>query len=382
MNRLKRLEVKGFRSFSPAGVQIEFGGVNVLIGANGAGKSNLIALFELLNYLTSQSLAMWVGQRGGAASNLYYGPRLTPQIEVCLDFDADQASDRLSVRLFHGSPDRLIFAEERIEYQAPGHTKPLVVEFGSGHEESKLINTARIGDQDAATRTVRVIRHLLSSVQVFHFHDTSSNARVMGQWALDDRDYLKADGGNLAPFLRAMRDSRPEHYQRLVDIVRQVAPFFGDFELDAGPYGGQSLLLRWREIGSDVVFGPHQLSDGTLRFILLTALLAAPSETLPAVIVIDEPELGLHPVALDALASMIRGAAEHAQVILTTQSATLLDHFEPQEIITADRRREGTTSRYETVFTRRDAASLAEWLNEYTLGELWEKGVLGGRPLA
>lgn len=123
-----------------------------------------------------------------------------------------------------------------------------------------------------------------------------------------------------------------------------------------------------------MLFGPHALSDGTLRFICLATLFLQPPEQLPATIVLDEPELGLHPYAIALLADMVRSAAQHTQVILATQSVTLVNQFEPEDILVVDR------IQGKSAFRRLGKEEMASWLEDYGLGDLWEKNLLGGRP--
>lgn len=133
-------------------------------------------------------------------------------------------------------------------------------------------------------------------------------------------------------------------------------------------------MLNWREKGRDYLFGPHQISDGTLRVIALATLLLQPEDMLPDVIVIDEPELGLHPYAIGVLAALFRKASHHCQLIISTQSAELLDYFDADEVIVVNRK--GESSEYRRLTT----AELDTWLEDYSLSELWEKNVLGGGP--
>lgn len=155
--------------------------------------------------------------------------------------------------------------------------------------------------------------------------------------------------------------------------MRQVAPVFDDFVLE--PEFG-SLMLQWRERGSDVVFLADQASDGMLRAIALITLLLQPPERLPELLVLDEPELGLHPSAITIIAGLIRAASVHAQILLATQSTLFLDQFEADDVIVVERNGRGSE------FRRLDTEKLRQWLQEYTLGELWERNVLGGRPRA
>ena len=153
-----------------------------------------------------------------------------------------------------------------------------------------------------------------------------------------------------------------------------MAPFFDDFSLRPDPLNEDSLRIAWRHKDSDQYFGAASLSDGTLRFIVVATLFLQPQRYRPAAIVIDEPELGLHPAAIAMLAALVKQAAVETQVILSTQSALLLDHFEPEDVLVADRVDNATR------LSRVDAGRLSEWLEDYSLGQLWEKNEFGGRP--
>jgi predicted ATPase len=215
------------------------------------------------------------------------------------------------------------------------------------------------------------MRQLLRQCAVYHFHNTSETARIRQRWDKEDNHSLKEDGANLAPLLFRLRESAPKVYGRIVATIRQIAPFFADFVLE--PTNG-SLLLPWRERHTDMVFGSHQASDGTLRAMALIALLLQPADELPDVIILDEPELGLHPAAVETVAGLLKAVAVRRQVILATQSLALVDQFQPEDIIVVDRRDRASE------FRRLTSEELREWAEDYSLGELWEKNVLGGRP--
>ena len=238
--------------------------------------------------------------------------------------------------------------------------------MGVGHKESALFTLA---SGDAAPG--RFMLSLLQRCKVYQFHNTSQAARIRQHWNIDDNRYLREDGANLAPFLLRLRADRPEYYARIVETVRLAAPFFADFELE--PRGG-GVMLQWRETGADMLFGPHQASDGTLRLIALVTLLLQPTDEQPNLIVLDEPELGLHPFAITMVAGLLKSAAVERQFIVATQSSTLLDHFVPDNIIVVDR------VNRQSLFRRLDPERLRDWLDEYSLSELWDKNVSGGRP--
>ena len=238
--------------------------------------------------------------------------------------------------------------------------------LGSGQREANLINSAVVEDLSA-----KIIREVVENTDLYQFHNTSETARIRQRWSVSDSLVLKEDGANLAPFLLRLREQHPAHYRRVTETLRLIAPFFANFELVPE---NDTVLLRWREIGNDMVFGPHQASDGTLRAMALVALLMQPADEMPSIIILDEPELGLHPRAISILAGLLQTASLHTQVIVATQSPVLLDHFEPEQVIVAER--EGS----ESVFRRLDRFKLESWLEEYTLSDLWDKNVLGGRP--
>src|SRR5205814_8572542 len=144
--------------------------------------------------------------------------------------------------------------------------------------------------------------------------------------------------GNLGAFQRRLREENGEAaYQRIVKTTRLIAPFFDAFAPELAGPNKKDILLNWRDKGSDQVFGPHQLSDGTLRAMCLVTLLMQPEEGLPNLVIVDEPELGLHPYALNVVAAMFAKASHHAQILISTQSSTFLSNFSPEDIIVVSR---------------------------------------------
>jgi predicted ATPase len=367
MNRLTHLQLRGFKSIENL-TGLDFRSLNVIIGANGAGKSNLVAFFRMLSWMSASpgNLQFHLSRSGGANSLLHDGAARTPQMEASLAIKTDAGRNDYSMRLFHAAPDTLIFADERYRFSRASYaTEAPWISLGSGHRESRLLAEADTHP------TARVILQLLRDLKVHQFHNTSETARMKTRWSVDDSRYLKEDGANLAPFLYRLREFQSPYYTRIVETIRQAAPFFGDFTLQ--PQNG-TILLQWSEIGSDLVFGPHQASDGSLRLFALISLLLQPEHELPDVIILDEPELGLHPYGIGLLAGALRAISNHCQVLVCTQSIPLINQFEPDDIIVVDRPDRGST------FTRLDTQKLEHWLEEYSLAELWEKNVIGGRP--
>lgn len=373
--RLKRLSLEGYKSFRDA--EVSFGGITVLLGANGAGKSNLVSFFRMLGFLGTGALQEFIGRVGQSNSLLFGGRRRTPQLRAEIEFvgSHDATDDRWTttyhMRLGDAAPDTLIFLAERATYHGAGFLEPQQVELGAGHRESRLREKGLEGDP-----TCRTLLGFLSGCRAYQFHDTSPEANIRKSRYIGDAAYLRDDGGNLAPYLYALQNTRPDSYRRIVDAVHLVFPAFGDFHLAPSATDSRRILLDWREKGrSDYLYGPHQLSDGTLRFMALATLLLQPPEKLPGVIVLDEPELGLHPYAISVLAGMVRSVATRVQVVLATQSPRLVDEFEPGDIAVLEvKGDEGTRCR------QLDPDALEDWLEDYSLGELWEKNHFGGRP--
>ena len=311
-------------------------------------------------------LAYHVGQQGGSRLILHDGPARTREIEAELAIRTTAGENEYAFRLFHAAGDTLVFAEERYRFSRHGwEDKANWKTLGVGHKDPGLL-AAAVDDQ-----TARVIRTLLQRIVVYQFHDTSETARIRGKWPEGDNRWLKEDAANVAPVLHRLRTRDRRYYQRIVDTIRLVLPHFSDFEIE--PDGG-SLMLRWRELDTDEVFNASQASDGFLRIVALVTLLLQPTEDLPDVLILDEPELGQHPSAINVIGELTAAAATKIQVIAATQSVALVDCFDPEDIVVVERPDRGST------FRRLDPDALTEWLAEYSLSELWEKNVLGGRP--
>jgi len=364
--RLSRFSLRGFKTIRELN-DFEPRSLTVLIGPNGSGKSNLISFFRLLSWalVPPGQLQTHVASLGGASALLHGGALQTREIEASLSLTTEKGRNEYAFRLFHAAGDTLLFADEWFRFEPTGSSKQ-PRKLGAGHKEPQLITAAEKGD-----KTANAIHNMLRGIIIHQFHDTSSRARIRQKWDMEDGRWLKEDAGNLAPFLFHLKTSAPKYYVRIVETIRLILPFFSEFELQPDY---DRLLLRWREQGSDLVFNASQAADGMLRAMALVALLSQPENDLPNVLILDEPELGLHPYAIEVLAGLIKAAAKHVQVIVATQSVSLIDRFEPEDVVVTNR--SGAESNYRRLGTE----SLKEWLEEYTLSELWEKNVIGGRP--
>lgn len=371
---IKTLTIEGFKSIRKL-ENFELRALNVLIGANGAGKSNFVSFFRLLREMIEQRLQEAVRKtEGGADGCLFMGPKLTPSFTAKLRFGRNGYEFALAPTTDNG----FVFTNETAVFYGD-IVREDRTSFGSGHMEARLKDYK---DSRGSGRAYHAPPHYvfdaISNWVVYHFHDTSITAGVRRPRPINDDEKLRPDADNLAAFLFRVQRTHRVAYDRIRDVVRLAAPFFDDFKLRPTVADPNMIQLEWTQKNSDYPFRAIQLSDGTLRFICLATALLQPDR--PATVLFDEPELGLHPYALTLLAGLLRKCGEKAgdafgkQVIVSTQAEALLNEFEPEDVIVVERVRGDST------FRRLDREHLSEWLREYSLGELWRKNVLGGRP--
>lgn len=403
MSAVRSLTISGYKSIRKL-ENFPLTNLNVLIGANGAGKSNFIGIFNLLNEMYEQQLQVYVQTQGGPDALLHFGRNTTDKIQAKFYFGTESNEpgkfDTYKFDLIPTNDNRLIFESEfaqiaqvSLEQQKTGgllvgaaallaNINPWLAlggallahkiteqhientPLGAGHSESKL--------KEAAGQHAQLVRQSVTNWRVYHFHDTGEKAKVKQKHSVNDNLRLKIDAANLAAYLRMLNDEHPAHYRRIVDTIRLVAPFFGDF---IHRTNAEYVELEWTQKGKpDTPFKALHLSDGTLRFICLTTLLLQPEELLPDTILIDEPELGLHPYAISVLADIFKQVAENKQLIVSTQSVELVNELDPKDIIVVNQEDDASA------FKRFTNDELAGWLEQYSLGDLWNSNILGGRP--
>lgn len=368
---IKKLTIEGFKSIQKL-EDFELRSLNVMIGANGAGKSNFVGFFRLLRELIEQRLQRAVITEGGADALLYMGPKVTQRFIGKLYF----GNNGYEFALQPTADNRLVFADEATFFR--GQLGPIRRSVGSGHTEAKLKDLKDDPGIRARHGVPHYVYDAVSSWVVYHFHDTSATAGVRRQGAINDNVSLRPNADNLAAYLYRIQTTHPDVYRKIRDVVRLAAPFFDEFKLRPVATNPELIQLEWSQRDSDYLFRPSQLSDGTLRFICLATALLQPS--LPATVLFDEPELGLHPYALTLLANLFQQAAQSygpyvsKQVVVSTQSAPLLSEFAPEDVIIVER------TQGQSTFRRLESANISEWLQDYALGELWQKNILGGRP--
>ncbi|MCQ2259354.1 MAG: AAA family ATPase [Bacteroidaceae bacterium] len=367
--KLTKVEIKGYKSIAfDQPVTLSLGAINILLGANGAGKSNIISFFKMLSYMMSKSFARYVEMAGTSNSLLHYGAKQTPFLEGNLTFSDEKSSiDTYQFRLTNAAPDRLIITEETVQWHRKGEDKPYDVILEPNFKESSLA--------DSLDKVAKSIYWMLAYCKVYQFHDSSSEGPLRQACPVETSDYLQAFGNNLPSFLYFLREHYKESYNRIVSYVRDVVPQFQDFYLEPV---GNIISLRWMDISAtDYVFNAHQFSDGSIRFIALATLLLQPKETMPNVIILDEPELGLHPFAITQLAQMIKDASIHSQIIIASQSKDLVDHFNIDDISVVEMDEQNLCTTVKTL----NEEEYKLWLEHYTVSELWDKNIIGGRPV-
>jgi predicted ATPase len=361
MGKIDRLTIKGFKSIRHL-EDFEMRNLNVLIGANGTGKSNFISYFQMLSELVEQRLQIWTAQQGSADRIVSFGVKETSKLESLINFGRYGYGFDLVTTI----DGKFVFSEELIGLGRYGWKR--VSRFESGYAEARLKLIA------SSSRSKIFCYYSISAMKIFHFHDTGDSASVKRFCSLHDCQYLRSDAANLAAFLYQLKNAATNEYQQIVKVTRLVIPLFDDFILipQTTSSGEEQIRLLWKQKNSDYPLWPSQLSDGSLRFICLATALLQPKP--PDTILIDEPELGLHPYAITLLGSLIRSASQHIQIIISTQSVALVNEFLIEDLVIVESE-EGAT-----VFKRLQSEDFQTWLEEYSTGELWEKNLLGGRP--
>ncbi|OPC25361.1 hypothetical protein BAX95_00160 [Elizabethkingia meningoseptica] len=358
------IKIEGFKSIKK--MDLELKPINLLIGSNGSGKSNFISFFKLINAIFNTNLQTYITEEK-ADNILYFGRKITEKMygKIILTEDGEN-NNSYNFSLAQTKEGGLFIDFEGTGYNVTKNDDSSNYFYNRGLNESKYA-------VDTQHKRNRILQKYISSLQVFHFHDTSSTSFLRRECDINDNLYFKQDGRNLPAYLYLLKENSPKIYSRILKVIQSVAPYIKDFILEPKKLRGSQneIELRWIDAGDmESNFSAYQLSDGTLRFIALSVLLMQPDP--PKVIIIDEPELGLHPFAIGTLAGMIQSASNKTQIIAATQSPGLISNFLPEDVIVIDRSKTGN----ETIFNRLDSEYLKAWLQEFDLGKLWEKNII------
>ncbi len=369
---LKNISIKGFISMKDV-EHLSLNNLNVIIGGNGAGKSNFVQIFRMLIAMTQKNFSKFILERGGANNFLFNGHKETSKINMEFTFDSlsddSTRANSYKCELTPTVDEKFLIDEERKYISTDWRS------YGTPAEESRLYDERNEKSWDGQWNGVgHFVYEALSNWMIYHFHDTSSSASMRRSEIVEDNNKLRGDASNIAPFLLKLRNEHNDSYKNIINAIRLVIPFFDDFRLDVQTLGeSEKVRLSWQQKGSDFPMQPYHLSDGSIRFICLATALLQPFP--PSTIIIDEPELGLHPAAIVILAELIEVAAQQTQVIVATQSPALIDQFGINDIIVVNRENNAST------FKRLDENDFSEWLKNYSVGELWTKNVIVGGPV-
>jgi predicted ATPase len=345
--------------------------INILIGGNGVGKTNFISFLKLLKNISNEQLRNYTAQQSGANNILYKGQKKHDKLIGRVEFKGNN-NNVYGFTLKKNNTNFLFFDTEYAGYKYNGNWQ-YHFSLKEGSQESDINGIIEEYKKKRAYEGVPgYVKKALSGFTIYHFHDTSLNSPIKQSSQINDNKYLRFDGSNIASFLYRLEKTNPFVFKQITATIRLIAPFFDKFEIEELPFEDNYVQLDWKERDSDQYFGPHQLSDGTIRMIALITLLLQP--TPPDTIIIDEPELGLHPAAISLLATLIKDASKKCQIIISTQSVTLINHFQPKDLIIVDR------DDSQTVLKRLKDEDCEKWIEEYSLGDVWEKNIIGGRP--
>lgn len=364
--KIKRIRMEGYKSIKQ--IDLELKPLNIIIGSNGVGKTNFISAFKFLNQIVHKNLQDYVYSSGGANKFLHFGSKITEKLSFFIDFDVNS----YEIVLNSVASDRLAIKTEMGKFNANA--------INTICKSSQALITSKLSDEsnlpNIKKNPMSIPQHItrfLEGYKIYHFHDTSKDAKVKKMNVVNDNLSLNTDASNLASMLYLFKEKHEHNYAKIIDAIRIIAPYFKDFILKPDENG--NLLPRWQHKEHETVFSFDDLSDGTLRFICLSTLLLQPLDFLPDTILIDEPELGLHPHAISVLAGIMKSVAKQGkQIIASSQSVTLINEFNAEDILVSDLKNN------ETHIRRLSQEEIKDWLDDYQIGTIWEKNIIGGTP--
>lgn len=369
---INKIRIQGWKSIKDT--EIELDNINILIGANGAGKSSFLSIFELLRVITNDdqktndnNLKYYIEKNGGANAIVHYGTKTTSDVFINIQSGNKNYpfgllsvnDDRLIVKSWQNSLSQYELEDRNTTYNKTNNIR-----------ETKTLLNGNINNKYSDEENYQNAVSLLKNTIVYHFNDTGDTSPLKRTCDIDENRYLFPDGANLAAIIYKIKNEHPAEYRKIINAVKLILPTFKDFIFNITK---DSVKLRWQDkYNLDYTFPLSALSDGTLRFIALSVLLNQPEPQ--KLIIIDEPELGLHPEAVTILSEMIKLASVKSQIIISTQSVDLINCFEPKDILITENKNG------ETQIKRQNPDELKEWLKDYTLGDIWLKNLIGGNP--
>lgn len=363
---IENVIIKNFKSIRD--LELPLTNLNVLIGSNGVGKSNFISFFEMAKAIFEQRFGRYTLDKGGIDNLLYRGRKISKEMYGLMDFKNTNA---FFFTLKPAQSNKGYIDNTGDFFNKRGEsTKDYLGQWHRTFWDSAVEESNLMGKMYGRAY---YLNSYLRSFTVYHFHDTSSSSPMRGQCEINDNSFLRDNGSNLAAYLYMLKQTDEKAFRLIEGTIHSIAPYFKRFNLRPDPVTPSKISLEWEEVNSDMYLNGYSFSDGTIRFIALATLLL--QSKLPEVIIIDEPELGLHPAAINKLAALIKRASKNSQIILSTQSTNLVNCFEPENIIVVDREDE------QTVFKRLNPANLSVWMDEYnySISDMWETNLIGGQ---
>jgi len=369
-NVLDSVRISGFRSLRDVELS-DLPVTCVLLGQNGSGKTNLIRFFEMLSHgIGGAGIGEYLLRNGGADANLHCGKKVTAQIRGEIGIRSDDGRSEYRFTLAHADPDRLVFTEEAYRFlPANARSKtPWNALSSDGHDRARI---AKIASYPAASDGVaaRRITKLLGNLGVYQFRDVSQECRIGMDWDADDGRRMRSDGRNLAAVIYGLERDHPKSFRWISGILQREVKAFDRFHLENRD---GKVRFGWKALGSDRVYGHHDTSDGSLRLFALFTLLELPKKMLPKLVLLDEPDLGLHHCTHRLLGGTIRSHSVNRQIIATTQSTSFLEEFELNQAVVMEADASGTVvKRY-----RNDSFHVASGERQMTARERYEMGYL------
>jgi len=383
----KQLSVDSFRRLCNVGLELR--PLTVLIGANGTGKTSVLDVFSLLASSAQGSLSKAISDLSGLSAVITYDRERDLSLGISISVPDHEPLDyRLRLTLQGAG---YVIAEENLSQQPDSDTPGLApveyivsegseVEFRDPSPRVQVFSpwhrTSLETSLFQVPRTIREVedfRGKLASCTYYHLMDVNERSPVRLPQVLQpaaSSSLPGRDGENLVSCLYNLREMDRDRFESIADSLRAAFPTFE--RLDFPPVAAGMLAMTWREKNFSRPLYMHQLSEGMLRFLWLTTLLASPGLT--ALTLLDEPEVSLHPELLSLLAGLLREAANRTQLIVATHSDRLVRFLKPAEVVVIDSTEDGMAQ-----LTWADQLDLGEWLAEYTLDEVWRMGRMGGR---
>lgn len=388
MNTFDRIHVHGFRRL--ADVELKLRPLNVLIGANGCGKTSLLDVFSLLAASAAGQLKSCIKDMGGFDPNLSLQPTGTGDKAKLMRFELERAVSnyaplKYDITLRPSGTSYQIPDESLTQHNDPSKPNPMKhLESVHGRtryfdtDENKLKAPAWEYDEteSALSQAGKMyqeperFRTTLASSTYYHALDVSPRAPVRLPQQMREALLPGKNGEDLVTCLYWMREASPDRFETIEDTLRVGFPGFE--RLNFPPVASGLLALTWKDKDVKQPFYLHQLSEGTLRFLWLTTLLYSPGLT--EVTLLDEPEVSLHPELLSVLADCLREASARTQLIVATHADRLVRFLRPEDVVTFELEEGISTA------IRAEDLDLDAWLKEYTLDQVWEHGRMGGRP--